>query len=371
MADLDDRERTEAPTQKRLDDARAKGQVPRSRDLNAAAVVLTGGMGMLSMGSVMGGHMMEIMRQGLSFSGAEAFDSGRMLMRFGQAALAAGMTAAPLLGLLLTAALLAPLALGGWTFSAEALVPNFERLNPIAGFARIWSIRGLIELGKGLARVILVAAVAVGVMRRQFHEYSSLSVEPTIVAVGHAMTLGGAALIALGGALALIAIIDVPLALWQFNKSMRMSRQEIREENKESDGSPEMKSRVKRVQQAMARKRMMQEVPKADVVITNPTHYAVALRYDDKRMRAPVVVAKGQDLIAARIREIALEHKVAIVEAPPLARALHALCDLGDPIPTRLYAAVAKVLTYVYQLRTVRRYGGQQPEPPNIDVPEK
>ena len=189
-------------------------------------------------------------------------------------------------------------------------------------------MRGVIELGKSLARVILVAAIAVGVLRRQFHEYSLLSVEPIAVGIRHAMMLGGAALIALGGGLAIIAIIDVPLALWQFNKSMRMSRQEIRDENKESDGSPEMKSRVKRVQQAMARKRMMQEVAKADVVVTNPTHYAVALRYDEQRMRAPVVVAKGQDLIAARIREIALEHKVAIVEAPPLARALHALCDL-------------------------------------------
>jgi flagellar biosynthetic protein FlhB len=152
---------------------------------------------------------------------------------------------------------------------------------------------------------------------------------------------------------------------------MRMSRQEIREENKESDGNPEIKSRVKRVQQAMARKRMMQEVPKADVVITNPTHYAVALRYDDSRMRAPIVVAKGRDLIAARIRELAVEHKVAIVEAAPLARALHAHCDLGEPIPARLYAAVAKVLTYVYQLRTARRHGGAPPPPPTLELPEE
>ena len=295
MADAEDRERTESPTQKRLDDARAKGQVPRSRDLSAAAIILTGGMGLLSLGSLMGGQLLSLMRDGLSIRASESFDSGWMLMRFGHAALAAGMAVAPLLGLLAAAA----------------------------------------------------------------------------VAIAHALRLGGAALIALGGALAVIAIIDVPLALWQFHKSMRMTRQEIREESKESDGSPEMKSRIKRVQQALARRRMMQEVPKADVVITNPTHYAVALRYDDQRMRAPVVVAQGQDLIAARIREIALEHKVAIVEAPPLARALHALCDLGDPIPTRLYAAVAKVLTYVYQLRTVRRHGGAPPPPPDIEVAEE
>jgi flagellar biosynthesis protein FlhB len=371
MAEGDDRERTESPTQKRLDDARAKGQVPRSRDLSAAAIILTAGVGLLSLGSLMGGQLLNLMREGLSLRSAEAFDNARMLMRFGHAALEAGMSAAPLMGLLLAAAVLTPLVIGGWTFSSEALVPNFERLNPIEGLGRMFSIRGLIELSKALARVFLVATVAVLVLRKQFHAYSALSVEPAAVAIGHAMRLGGAALIALGGALAVIAVIDVPLALWQFHKSMRMTRQEIREESKESDGNPEMKSRIKRMQQVLARKRMMQEVPKADVVITNPTHFAVALRYDDQRMQAPVVVAKGQDLLAARIREIALEHKVAIVEAPPLARALHALCDLGDPIPTRLYAAVAKVLTYVYQLRTVRRQGGPVPPPPTVDVAEE
>jgi flagellar biosynthesis protein FlhB len=370
MADGDDRERTESPTQKRLDDARAKGQVPRSRDLSAAAIILTGGMGLLSLGGVMGGRLQALMREGLSLRSSETVDNGWMLMRFGHTALEAGMSIAPLLGLLLAAAVLTPLAIGGWTFSAEALVPNFERLDPIAGVGRLFSIRGLIELCKALARVFLVATVAVLVLRKQFHQYSGLSAEPAAAAIGHAMRLGGTALIALGGALAVIALIDVPIALWQFQKSMRMTKQEIRDESKESDGNPEMKSRIRRMQQVQARKRMMQEVPKADVVITNPTHFAVALRYDDQRMRAPVVIAKGQDLIAARIREIALDHKVAIVEAPPLARALHALCDLGDPIPTRLYAAVAKVLTYVYQLRTVRRQGGAVPEPPIVELPE-
>jgi flagellar biosynthesis protein FlhB len=371
MAEQDDRERTESPTQKRLEDARAKGQVPRSRDLNAAAVVLAGGAGLMTLGSLIGGKMLAIMRDGLSLTNPEAFDGGEMLLRFGHSALQGALAIAPLLGLLLAAAVLAPLSIGGWTFSSEALVPNFSRLNPIAGFGRVFSLRGLIELAKALARVLLVALVAVIVMRRQFHSYSSLSLEPTPVAIGHSLTLCGAALMALGGALAVIALIDVPLALWQFHKSMRMSRQEIRDENKESDGNPEMKSRVKRVQQAMARKRMMQEVPKADVVITNPTHYAVALRYDDTRMRAPVVVAKGKDLIAQRIRELAIEHKVAMVEAPPLARALHAHCELGDAIPARLYAAVAKVLTYVYQLRTARRQGGPAPVPPTVEVAEE
>jgi len=266
---------------------------------------------------------------------------------------------------------LAPLAIGGWTFSGQALVPNFARLDPVSGLARVFSTRGLIELLKSLARFMVVALVATVLLWKQFHSFSGLGTEPPRAAIGHALSLVGTALIALGGALAAIAVIDVPLALWQHHKSLRMSREEIREEYKDTEGSPEIKSRVRRAQQAIARKRMMQEVPKADVVITNPTHYAVALRYDEQRMRAPVVVAKGRDLIALRIREIAAEHKVALVEAAPLARALHAGCELGDEIPARLYAAVAKILVYVYELRTARRRGASPPAQPSIELPKE
>ena len=368
--DTSQSDRTETPTQKRLDDARAKGQVPRSRDLSAAAVVLAGGIGLRTMGSGFGGRMLAIMREGLSFTRGAAMDNGWMLHQFERSALQGAIAMAPVMGLLLAAALLAPLVIGGWTFSAEALVPDFARLNPVTGLQRMFSIRGLIELGKALARFVVVAVVAVTVLWKQFHSFTHLGTEPTGAAIGHAMALAGSAMIALAGALAAIALVDVPLAIWQFNKSMRMTRQEIRDEHKETDGNPEIKSRVKRAQQAVARRRMMQEVPKASVVITNPTHYAVALRYDESRMRAPVVVAKGQDLIAARIREIASEHNVVIVEAPPLARALHANCELGDEIPARLYAAVAKILVYVYQLRTATRRGETRPVLPSVEVPE-
>jgi flagellar biosynthesis protein FlhB len=373
MAEGGDNEndRTESPTQKRLDDARAKGQVPRSRDLSAAAVVLAGGLGLRGLGSLIGDRMLSIMRDGLSITRGTAFDQGWMLHQFERSAAQGVIAMAPLLGVLLAAALLAPLALGGWTFSGQGLVPDFGRLNPVSGLARVFSVRGVIELSKALARFIAVALVAVVVMWKQFHSFTHLGTEPASAAVSHALSLTGSAMIALGGALAAIALVDVPLALWQFNKSMRMTRQEIRDESKETEGSPEIKSRVRRMQQTMARKRMMQDIPKASVVITNPTHYAIALQYDEARMRAPIVVAKGQDLIAQRIREIATEHKVPLVEAPPLARALHANCELGDEIPARLYAAVAKILVYVYQLRTARRRGEPNPVPPAIEVPDE
>jgi flagellar biosynthetic protein FlhB len=369
MADENENERTESPTQKRLDDARAKGQVPRSRDLSAAAVVLTGGLALRMMGGSFGGRMLSVMRDGLTVSRGAAMDNGWMLHQFERSAMQGALAMAPVLGLLLVAAVAAPLAIGGWTFSGEALVPDFGRLDPVSGMQRMFSLRALIELSKALARFTVVAIVAIVILWQQFHSFGHLGVEATGAAVTHAMSMAGNAMVALGGALAVIAIVDVPLSIWQFNKQMRMTRQEIREEHKETDGSPEIKSRIRRVQQAMARKRMMQEVPKANVVITNPTHYAVALRYDEAQMRAPIVVAKGQDLVAARIREIATEHQVPLVEAPPLARALHAGCELGDEIPARLYAAVAKILVYVYQLRTAQRRGEPRPALPQIETP--
>ena len=370
MSDADNRDRTESPTQKRLDDARRRGQVPRSRDLGAAAVTLAGGLGLYSLGGLLGGRLLSLMRNGLELSAAQSFGPDSMLHSLGSSALAGAQAAAPLLGLILAAAVLAPLVIGGWNFSATALVPQWSRLDPFNGLKRVFSLQGVLELLKSLARFLIVALVAVLVLRHQFRVFAALSMEPTHAAIGHALQLAGTALIAFGGALVVIAAVDVPLALWQHFRSLRMTRQEIREELRDTEGSPEVRGRIRRMQQEMASRRMMAAVPTADVVITNPTHYAVALRYDEARMRAPVVVAKGADLIAQRIRELAREHNVPLVEAPPLARALHGTCDLGAEIPARLYGVVAQVLTYVYQLRTARRSDAAPPAPPVIDAPE-
>jgi flagellar biosynthetic protein FlhB len=370
MAEGDDAERTESPTQRRLDKAREEGQVPRSRDLSAAAVTLAGGIGLYLLGRVMTGRLLMVLHDSLSFSRADAFDQGRIFVVMGRAAMSAVLAVAPLFGVLLSAAVLAPLAIGGWTFSPAALAPKWERLDPISGFGRVFSIRGALELLKSLARFSVIAVIAIVLLRHQMNEFNSLATQPINTGIAHAFALCGFALIALGGGLVVIAAVDVPLTLWQHHRQLRMSREEIREENKETEGNPEIRGRVRRVQQAMARRRMMQEVKKADVIVTNPTHYAVALRYDEKHMRAPVVVAKGADLVALRIRELGEEHGVPTVEAPPVARALFAHCELGDEIPAQLYSAVAQVLTYVYQLRTARRYGATPPPPPDIKAPE-
>jgi flagellar biosynthetic protein FlhB len=362
-----DQERTEQPTEKRREEARRKGQIPRSQELSAAAVVLIAGAGLHYMGGSVGAGLFDMMQAGLSFGRDQAMDESRAITFFGQSMVAALTACAPILGLTLVAALLAPLSIGGWNLAFNVLAPDFSRLSPMSGIKRIFSVRGLVELCKAFAKFALVALFAVLFLWSRADELLTLGAEPTAASIGHAVTLSGQALLTFAAGLALIAAIDVPFQLWNHNQQLRMSRQEIREEMKENDGSPETKGRIRSVQQEIASRRMMQEVPKADVVVVNPTHYSVALRYDEKRMRAPVVVAKGVDAIAARIREVAVENFVPIFEAPPLARALHRHVEIGAPIPSSLYVAVAQVLTYIYQLRAARRTGEVPPSPPSID----
>ncbi len=362
-----DAERTEQPTQQRLEEARKKGQVPRSRELNAAAVVLIAGAGLHFLGRSLGNDLFELMRGGLTISRDQALDQSSAISLFAASLQHALLACAPVLGLTLMAALLAPLSIGGWNLAFGTLAPDFTRLSPMKGLGRVFSTHGLVELVKAFAKFGLVALIAVIFLWMKTDELLKLGSEPTAAAIGHAITLSGHALLAISASLALIAALDVPFQLFQHIKSLRMTRQEIRDELKESEGNPEVKGKIRQLQQERARHRMMQEVPTADVVVTNPTHYAVALRYDDKRMRAPIVVAKGADEVAAKIREVAGEHSVPIFEAPPLARALFRAVDLNEEVPARLYVAVAQVLTYVYQLKAAKRTGAVPPAPPSID----
>ncbi len=367
MAENDNgQDRTEQPTQKRLDEARKSGQVPRSRDLTTAAVVLVAGLGLRFSGAGMANGFAGLMKSGLTLSRDQVLDENRLLPDLVALAWQALVVSAPILGLTLMAALFSPIAIGGWNMSFQTLTPNFTRLNPVEGLKRVFSVRGVMELVKAYAKFLLVGVIAVIFLRSKTAELLALGNEPLNSAIGHSVRLSGQALVMLSISLAIIAAVDVPLQLRQYLKQLRMSRQETRQEHRESDGSPEMKGRIRRMQQDLARRRMLQEVPKADVVITNPTHYSVALRYDEKRMRAPIVVAKGVDEVAANIRRIAAEHKVPVFEAPPLARVLFRDVDLNAEVPSTLYVAVAQVLTYVIQLRTAA-YSAVRPVRPVID----
>lgn len=371
MAGADAEERTESPTPKRLEEARQKGQIPRSRDLSTAAVMMTGAAGLHYLGGMLGGELFEMMRRSLTLSRVQALDAAQVVPALANAVGSGLIACLPLFGLISLAAVLAPLVLGGWSFSTQALAPQFSRLNPLSGFKRMLSLQALMELLKALAKFGVVGVVAYLVLRNGTSELLGLGQEPLRLAIAHSMQLTGSGLLSVSAGLLLIAGVDVPLQLWQYAKQLKMSRAEIRQEMKESEGSPEIKGRIRQMQQELARRRMMQEVPKADVIITNPTHFAVALRYDDQRMRAPIVVAKGVDAIAARIRQVGTEHAVPLFEAPPLARVLYRNVDLGEEVPAALYVAVAQVLGYVFQLRTAQRTGAQLPPRPQVEVDEQ
>jgi len=359
-------ERTERATPKRLKEAREKGQVPRSQELSIATVCIAAALALYTLGRMAAGNFADLMRDTLSLAPETAMDESAIWPALTNAGARALWIVLPVLGATFFAALAAPIAIGGWNFSAGALMPQFSRLNPANGLKRVFSARGLVELGKGIAKVMVVAITGWVLLRGLTPQLMGLSSEPLPGAIGHAASLAGYSLLMLVLGLAIIAAFDVPFQLWQHAKELRMTREQVREEYKESEGSPETRSRIREAQRALSRGRMLQDVPTADVVITNPTHFAVALRYDESRMRAPVVVAKGTELLALKIREIAAENGVPVVEAPPLARALHKSVEIGREVPAALYVTVAQVLTYVYQLKAARERGATPPPPPNI-----
>jgi flagellar biosynthetic protein FlhB len=270
----------------------------------------------------------------------------------------------PLLLLVVIVALLTPTLVSGWLFTFEGLQPDFSRLSPARGLGRIFSWHGVIELGKAIVKTLLIGGVAIWAIWATRTEILTLAAEPIELALAHLATLIGRTFLIIAGAFALIVVIDVPFQIWDFRRQLRMTREEVREEYKETEGNPQIKARIRTMQRETARRRMMQEVPKADVIVTNPAHYAVALRYRDETMRAPRVIAKGVEMIAARITEIGADAGVPRIEAPALARALYAHAEVGRDIPAALFGAVAEVLAWVYNLRRAQESGGEAPRPP-------
>lgn len=370
MAEDSDLEKTEQPSQRRLDQAREKGQVARSRELSTFAVLLAGGATLWFMGASFTQHMVKMVHDGLTLKRDMAFDTGLLIPRLYDLSLDMLITFSPLLLAVLIAAAFSPLLLNGWLFSIEALQPKFSKLNPISGLARMFSRTALVELVKAIGKSILVGGIAAWVIWHNKDAVMALGTQAAAASIPQMGHLIGASFMTIVGAMLLIVLIDVPFQLWDHNKKLMMTKEEVRQESKETEGDPHVKGRIRQLQREAARRRMMAAIPTADVVVTNPTHYAVALKYNETGMRAPVVVAKGSHLLALRIREIAEENRVPILEAPPLARALHKHTELGDVIPEALYTAVAEVLAYVFQLRRYQKQGGARPkEPGNLPVP--
>lgn len=371
MAEDSDLEKTEQASSKRLESAREEGDVPRSRELATVTVLFTAGMILLMMGEHLNQALKTSLSAGLSFDRTTAYDPVVLLMKMSDSIYNLLLAFAPFALILLAVSIAAPIMIGGWVFSGKAFMPQLGRLNPMKGLGNLFSSTSAVELVKSIAKTILVATVAYIVMSHDIEPILSLSLYPLKTSISEVHDLMLTGFLSIVSALIFIAALDVPYQLYHHANKLKMTKEEVRQESKESEGNPEIKARIRQQQREMARRRMMAEIPKADVVITNPTHYAVAIKYQDEGMSAPIVVAKGADAVALKIREIATENKVLIIESPKLARALYAHTELGDEIPATLYSAVAEVLAYVFQMRIFKKDGGYRPEIPTaIPVPD-
>ncbi|CAB3778589.1 flagellar biosynthesis protein FlhB [Pararobbsia alpina] len=373
MAEESDLEKTEPATSRRLEKAREEGQIARSRELSTFALLAVGfGVTYANVGSIID-HLQIVLRDALTFDRSFVFESSRMLPKAGVAMANGAIAIAPVIVALYLAAILSPMALGGWLLTTTTLAPNFARLDPIAGLGKMFSMNSLVQLLMSMAKCVLVGGVAFWAILRSQGAVLQLFSEPLHVAMteGAKLVIGTIGFVV--GAMLLLVCADVPWQLSSHAKKLRMTKEEVKREFKESEGDPHIKGKIRAQQRAIARRRMMANVPQADVIVTNPTHFAVALKYSDGEMRAPKVVAKGMDLVAARIREIGAEHHIPTLEAPPLARALFYHVDLNREIPGALYGAVAEVLAWVFQLRrwsAEGAIGAPAPAAPvDLDVP--
>jgi flagellar biosynthetic protein FlhB len=372
VAEESDLERTEPASSRRIEQAREQGNVPQSRELNAFMVLAAGTGALWALGGWFSQRGTLLMDEGLRFDRRAAFDPeqmGILAVRLGSDAM---VMLAPFFLLTIAAAILAPASVGGFVFSTKAFQFDPGRLDPLAGLKRMFSWQSVAELVKALLKSLLIGGVIYWVVRYESDDLFALigqPIEVSLISFVHILLLALAALVV---GVAIIALLDVPFQLWQYYDRLKMTLEELRQEHKEMEGDPHLKARIRSQQREIARRRMMSEVPKADVVVTNPTHFAVALKYDPAKMKAPQVVAKGMNLVAQRIRELAAEHNVPLLEAPPLARALHRHAELGDAIPAPLYAAVAEVMAWVYQLNQyAATHQGMAPEAPSrIEVPD-
>ena len=373
MAEQTGQEKTEQPTGKRLEDARQKGQVPRSKELTTVMVLVASAIALFFMGSSLIADMAAVMNESLTLTQKQIFDPMAMVHHFMHMIEIISFDLGMFLAVTVFAALAAPALIGGWNFSTQAMAFKPEKMDPIKGLKRVFGPQGLAELAKALGKFILIGAISTAILwgiRDQLLTLGSQEVNVAMTDLGY-LTLW--VFLAITASLILIALIDVPFQLWNHNRQLRMTKQEVKDEMKQTDGNPEVKGRIRRMQIQMSQQRMMQDIPSADVVITNPTHYAVALRYDQSRPGAPIVVAKGADLISQQIRLVAQNNEVPILAAPPLTRAVYYSTEIGEKIPSGLYIAVAQVLAFVFQLRRYRKQGGKKPHlnPEDLPIPEE
>jgi len=363
-------ERTEQPTDRRKKESRKKGQVPRSKELNTMLSLLVGAFGLLVLGDTIAADFMVLFENAFSFEREVAYDKDMIPVRFVALVVSALLILAPFFTVMVVGAFAGPLIMGGWSFSPSALAFKLEKLNVLKGVKRMFSAKSLVELLKALFKFVVISATAIFLFSLWLDKILQLGMQLPGGVFSEAVGILMWGLVILSFAMIFIVIFDVPFELWNHTRQLKMTRQEVKDEMKDTDGRPEVKSRIRALQREVSQRRMMEAVPLADVVVTNPTHVSVALKYDDTPGVAPRVLAKGYDLVALKIRSVAMENNVAIFAAPPLARALYVSTEIGDEIPQNLYLAVAKVLAYVYQLRSPNNTTYAAP-PDDLSIPDE
>ncbi|MBE3668213.1 flagellar biosynthesis protein FlhB [Vibrio navarrensis] len=369
MAESDGQERTEDATPRRLQQAREKGQVARSKELASASVLIVGAVALMWFGEPLARALFKIMGRLFDLTREEIFDTGKLLDIAGGAITA---LLVPLLLILITlfiAAVTGAAGVGGISFSAEAAMPKLSKMNPLSGLKRMVGLQSWVELIKSILKVGLVTGVAIYLIQASQADLIQLSMDVYPQNIFHSLDILLNFILLISCSLLIVVAIDIPFQIWQHADQLKMTKQEVKDEYKDTEGKPEVKGRIRMLQREAAQRRMMADVPTADVIVTNPEHFSVALRYKQGTDRAPVVVAKGSDHMAMKIREVAREHDIYIVPAPPLARALYYTTELEQEIPEGLFTAVAQILAYVFQLKQYRRRGGHRPKLQDYDLP--
>ncbi len=369
MAEDTGQDKTEQPSAKRLTDARDKGQVPRSKEFATVLVLIASAVAMLFLGERIIHSVAQVMETSFSLTKKQLFDPSALIHHFLYSLETIAFDLGSFLAITVIAAIVAPASTGGWNFSTKALAVKPEKLDPIKGLKRVFGPQGLIELVKALAKFFLIGIIATLIIWNLRDQLLTLGMQEVEVAMTDLGYLVLWVFLSISASLILIALVDVPFQHWNHIRQLKMTKQELKDESKETDGNPEQKGRIRRMQIELSQQRMMQDVPEADVIITNPTHYAVALRYDQSGNGAPIVVAKGADLIAQQIRMVGDANEVPILEAPPLTRAIYYSAEIGEEIPAGLYIAVAQVLAFVFQLRRYNNRGGNKPHINTEDLP--
>ena len=369
MAESDGQERTEDATPRRLQQAKEKGQVARSKELASASVLIVGAVALMWFGESMAKAQIEVMQRLFSLSRDEIFDTNKLLEIAGGSLVNLLFPLFLILITLFIAAVNGAAGVGGINFSMQAAMPKASKLNPLSGIKRMFGLQSWVELIKSILKVALVSGMAVYLIQASQHDLMQLSMDVYPQNIFHALDILLNFILLISCSLLIVVAIDIPFQIWQHADQLKMTKQEVKDEFKDTEGKPEVKGRIRMLQREAAQRRMMADVPQADVIVTNPEHFSVALRYKQNQDKAPIVVAKGVDHMAMKIREIAREHDIYIVPAPPLARALYHTTELEQQIPDGLFTAVAQVLAYVFQLKQYRKRGGERPKLQDSNMP--